>query len=156
MNIFRSLFLLFLLVPVIEIYLLIQVGSVIGAGWTILAIIGTAVLGAFLLKQQGIATLNRVQSTLQQGEIPAIEMVEGLVLLVSGALLLTPGFFTDTLGFLALIPQLRRSFIIWAMKHVNVIQNVQQQHHYRTYDSSARHEREEHIVIEGEYKKDKD
>lgn len=153
MNIFRSLFLVFLIIPIIEIYLLIKVGGVIGAAWTILLIIGTAVLGAYLLRMQGIATFNRVQSTLQRGEIPAIEMMEGLILLVSGALLLTPGFFTDTLGFLALVPQIRRNFIVWALKHVNVIQATQ--HNYRTYEGHAHHERQEHIVIEGEYKKEK-
>lgn len=152
MNIFRSLFLVFLIIPVIEIYLLIQVGSVIGAAWTILAIIGTAALGAFLLRMQGVATLNRVQSTLQRGEIPAIEMVEGLILLISGALLLTPGFFTDTIGFLALIPQLRKNFVIWALKNVNVLQTQQ----HNTYQGQSYKEHKEHIVIEGEYKKEKE
>ena len=154
MNIFRSLFLVFLIIPVIEIYLLIKVGGIIGAAWTILLIIGTAALGAYLLRMQGISTLNRVQSTMQRGEIPAIEMMEGLILLIAGALLLTPGFFTDTIGFLALIPTLRRSFIVWSLKHVNVIQTSQS--HQHTYEGQSRREREDHIVIEGEYKKEKD
>ena len=139
----------------IEIYLLIKVGGIIGAAWTIILIIGTAVLGAYLLKRQGIATLNRVQNTMNRGEIPAIEMVEGLILLISGALLLTPGFFTDAIGFLALTPQLRRGFVIWAMKHVNIIQTAQPQQ-YRTYDGQSRPERDEQIVIEGEYRKEKE
>lgn len=153
MNIFRSLFILFLLIPIIEIYLLIQVGGVIGAIPTILLIIATAALGAFLLRMQGIATINRVQSTLQRGEIPAIEMMEGLLLLISGALLLTPGFFTDTIGFLALVPQIRQKFIIWALKHMNVVQ--MNQHTHYTYNGESRRE-QDHIVIEGEYKKEKD
>jgi len=154
MNIFRSLFLVFLIIPIIEIYLLIQVGSVIGAGWTIFAIIGTAVLGAYLLRMQGISTFNRVQTTLQRGEIPAIEMIEGLILMVAGALLLTPGFFTDTIGFLMLIPPLRKALVIWALKNVNVIQTHQSHH---TYDGQYQREtKRDHIVIEGEYKKEKD
>ena len=153
MNLFRALLVIFIAIPVIEIYLLIKVGGYIGAIPTILLIIGTAALGAFLLRRQGITTFNRVQSTLQNGEIPAIEMMEGLVLLVSGALLLTPGFFTDTLGFIALIPAVRRAFIIWALKNVNVIQSTQQSR--QTYNGQS-YKEHEHIVIEGEYKKEKD
>ncbi len=153
MNIFRSLFIIFLLIPIIEIYLLITVGGIIGAIPTILLIIGTAALGAFLLRMQGIATLNRVQTTLQRGEVPAIEMLEGLLLLIAGALLLTPGFFTDTLGFLALIPGLRRKFIVWALKHSNIIQVTQKTHYSYSRQDGKSHE---NIVIEGEYKKEKE
>ncbi len=153
MNIFRSLLLLFLIIPVIEIYLLIQVGSAIGAFTTILLIIATAVIGAYLLRLQGISTLNRVQSSLQRHEVPAIEILEGLTLLISGALLLTPGFFTDSIGFLALIPAVRRRFIIWGLKHVNVIQ--MKQNSTNTVDGKARKPRD-NSVIEGEYKKEKE
>lgn len=119
---FRILFLLFLIVPVVEIYLLIQVGSVIGALNTIGVVIGTAILGAYLFKRQGLSTFARVQETMARGEIPAIEMMEGIVLLITGALLLTPGFFTDAVGFIFLIPAIRRTFIIWLLKHSNIIQ----------------------------------
>lgn len=114
MHPFQLLFVLFLVVPLIEIYLLIQVGGIIGPWPTIFLVVFTAVLGAWLLRIQGFATLERVRSTMAQGGIPAMEMVEGAVLLVSGALLLTPGFFTDTIGFLCLIPTLRRAVIRWA------------------------------------------
>jgi len=154
MNIFRTLLLLFIAVPIIEIYLLIKVGSVIGAGATILAIIGTAILGAFLLKSQGISTLNRVQSTLQQGQVPAIEMMEGLILLICGALLLTPGFFTDALGFLALIPAVRQSFVIWALKHSNVIQTNSFVSRKNDKSQSSHYHKHENVIIEGEYKKE--
>ncbi|MDH5217623.1 MAG: FxsA family protein [Gammaproteobacteria bacterium] len=113
---FRLLFLLFLIIPVIEIYLLIQVGGIIGALNTVGLVVGTAILGAFLLKRQGLSTFARVQNTMARGEIPAIEMMEGIILLVCGALLLTPGFFTDILGFLGLIPVTRRGFVIWLLK----------------------------------------
>jgi len=82
---------------------------VIGALPTIGVIIFTAILGAFLLRQQGLSTLRRVQGSIQQGQVPAIELVEGLILAVCGALLLTPGFFTDTIGFICLVPSIRRS-----------------------------------------------
>jgi len=98
-----------------EIYLLIKVGGIIGALPTVFMVVFTAVLGAWLLRIQGFATLARVKRTMAQGGIPAIEMLEGAVLLVSGALLLTPGFFTDGIGFLCLIPSLRRAMIRWML-----------------------------------------
>ena len=100
MNPFSFFLLLLIVVPVVEIYFLIQVGGVIGAFSTIVLIVITAVLGAYLFRQQGLATFQRVQATIARGEIPALEMIEGLVLMVSGGLLLTPGFFTDIVGFI--------------------------------------------------------
>lgn len=113
--ILRLLFLLFLVVPLIEIYLLIEVGSVLGALPTVALVVLTAIIGAFLLRLQGFVTMQRVRSSMARGEIPAVEMLEGVVLLFCGALLLTPGFFTDTLGFLGLIPALRRGMIYWLL-----------------------------------------
>ncbi len=109
---FRLLFILFLLVPLLEIYLLIQVGGIIGALPTVFMVVFTAVLGGLLLRHQGLYTIAKVQTSLAQGELPTIAMLEGVVLLISGALLLTPGFFTDTIGFLGLIPPLRRWLIL--------------------------------------------
>ena len=97
----------FLLVPVVEIYLLIQVGQVIGAGWTIVLVVLTAVIGVWLLRVQGLSTLTRAQRRLQENELPAREILEGMALVVAGAFLLTPGFFTDTIGFLLLFPPTR-------------------------------------------------
>ena len=113
MRLFPLLLLLFFTIPLIEIYLLIQVGSVIGAGWTVFLVVFTAVVGAALLRQQGLSTMARFQRSLQQGELPAATMVEGMILLVGGALLLTPGFFTDALGFLCLLPPTRMLFARW-------------------------------------------
>jgi UPF0716 protein FxsA len=97
----------FLAVPIIEIYLLIQVGQVIGAGWTVLLVVLTAVIGVWLLRIQGLSTLTRAQRRLQENELPAREILEGMALVVAGAFLLTPGFFTDTIGFLLLFPPTR-------------------------------------------------
>ena len=98
--------LLFILAPIIEIWLMIDIGSVIGAGWTVLAIISTAIIGASLVRFQGVGVYARLNQTAARGEIPAMEMIEGLSLFISGVLLLTPGFITDALGFLILIPPL--------------------------------------------------
>jgi UPF0716 protein FxsA len=98
---------LFLLVPIVEIFLLIQVGGMIGAPWTILLVVLTAVIGVRLLKIQGVSTLTRAQKKMQSGQMPAQEMLEGMGLVVAGAFLLTPGFFTDAVGFLLLVPPTR-------------------------------------------------
>lgn len=104
---FKILVTVFVLVPALEIYLLIKVGTHIGAVPTLLLILFTAVLGAYLLRFQGLQTLARIKETTDRGELPAEPLVEGLILLAAGVLLLTPGFFTDTLGFICLIPPLR-------------------------------------------------
>jgi len=109
---FRFLFILFLLIPLLEIYLLIQVGGIIGAIPTVFMVVFTAMLGGFLMRHQGLYTFAKVQTALARGELPTTAMLEGMVILLSGALLLTPGFFTDTLGFLGLVPPLRRWFIL--------------------------------------------
>ena len=101
------LFLLFLTVPIIEIWFLIQVGSIIGVGWTILVVIGTAIAGAWLVRSQGLAILRRIQQETALGRVPTHDMLEGLLLLVAGAVLLTPGFFTDAIGFILLVPAVR-------------------------------------------------
>ncbi len=111
---------LFIVVPIVELYFLIKVGSIIGVFPTILIVIATAVLGTSLLKQQGLATLNRYQQNLAQGKIPAQELIEGLALVFGGALLLTPGFVTDAIGFLCLIPFTRQAVIRWLLKRVRI------------------------------------
>jgi UPF0716 protein FxsA len=110
MNPFSTFLLLLIIVPVVEIYFLIQVGSAMGVFSTILLIIATAVLGAYLFRLQGVSTFQRMQASVSRGEIPALEMIEGAMLLVSGALLLTPGFVTDIVGFVCLVPSFRRKF----------------------------------------------
>lgn len=110
------LLLIFLAVPIFEVYLLIQVGSVIGALPTVALVVLTAVIGVGLLRHQGLATLARAQQSLNAGQMPAIELLEGVGLLVAGAFLLTPGFFTDTLGFLLLIPTFRQALALWFIR----------------------------------------
>ena len=125
---FAVVFALLVSVPLLEIYLLISMGRVIGAGATILVVIVTAVLGAWLLRLQGLGTLARVQAASQAGQLPAVELIEGLILLVSGVLLLTPGFFTDAIGFLSLVPSIRRrlaeGLLARALRNPTTVVNV--------------------------------
>ncbi len=108
----RVLLLAFIAVPLLEIFLFVQVGERIGAWPTVGLVVLTAILGVALLQMQGLDTWTRAQMSLLQGGLPAQELLEGAVLLVSGALLLTPGFFTDALGFLGLLPWTRQ----WAVR----------------------------------------
>ena len=113
----QILFLVILIIPFAEIYLLLQIGGIVGVFPTILLVVFTAVLGVWLLRQQGFATLQRFQASLAQGVIPAYEMIEGPIILVGGALLLTPGFITDMIGFACLVPQWRRKIAQYVIEN---------------------------------------
>lgn len=106
--VFLILLCLFVIVPVIEISLFIEVGSWIGLWPTIAIIFTTAIVGASLVRHQGLATLTSAQAQLQRGELPAEKVAEGVLLAVAGVLLLTPGFLTDALGLALLIPPVRQ------------------------------------------------
>ncbi len=109
MSPFALLLFLLVAVPLAELWLLIEVGSRIGALTTVALVVLTAVLGAGLLRWQGLETLRRAQAALAQGVPPAVELVEGALLVLAGAFLLTPGFMTDAAGFALLVPGLRRA-----------------------------------------------
>ena len=149
------LFLFFILVPIIEMWLLIEVGSRIGALSTIALVCLTAFVGLGLLRQQGFSTLMRVNQRMEQGQLPATEILEGVVLAVGGALLLTPGFITDAIGFLCLLPPTRRYFIrrLLAQGMFTVAsagatyQAGQGQFRQTTLDSEG------HTIIEGEFQR---
>ncbi len=98
------LFILFAVIPVIEVYLLIQVGRVIGPLPTVALLLGISLAGAWLVRHQGFGIARRIQAELAQGRLPAAELLDGALVLVGGVLLLTPGFFTDFLGLFFLIP----------------------------------------------------
>ena len=108
-----KLFLLFAIIPVIEIYVLVSVGSVIGSFNTVILVLLSAFVGAWLARQQGMSTMLRLRASMQQGIMPAEEMVDAVLIFVAGAVLLTPGFVTDTLGLLILFPPTRIRFKIW-------------------------------------------
>ncbi len=126
---FFYLLILFTVVPAVELMLLIEVGSVIGAGNTILIIILTGVVGASLAKYQGLITLQKIQSSLNKGNMPTSEMLDGLMILVGGIVLLTPGLITDAIGFFLLIPLTRSIIKLFVRKKMEaMIKNGQVVH----------------------------
>ncbi|MDQ2068885.1 FxsA family protein [Natronospira bacteriovora] len=141
------LLLLFVGVPLFELYILIQVGQSLGALPTILLCVLTAVLGAGLIRLQGLGTLMRARRNMEQGMAPALEMLEGVALALAGLLLLTPGFATDLFGFLLLLPPLRRTLIRRSLARMNVtVGPAWQQHRGQSGDKGRR-------TLEGDYER---
>jgi UPF0716 protein FxsA len=104
---FRILLTLFVVIPILEIYLLIQVGEEIGLLATLATIVLTAIIGASLVRREGIKTINSLQARLNNQEMPGKELADGAMLLLAGILLVTPGFFTDGIGFILAFPLTR-------------------------------------------------
>ena len=102
-----KLFLAFTIIPIIEIYLLIEIGSMFGALTAVTLVILTGFLGAFLARMQGLQTLYRIQESLRESRMPSGELLDALLIIIAGLVLLTPGFLTDSVGFLLLIPATR-------------------------------------------------
>ena len=107
---FPILLLMFVSIPLVELYVLIKVGAEIGALSTIALCLFTAALGAFLIRVQGFSTLMKARADLEREEVPALAMIEGVFLVIAGLLLMTPGLVTDAFGFLCLIPPLRQAW----------------------------------------------
>ena len=105
---FTKLLILFVLIPVTELYILIEVGKKIGSLTTIGIIILTGIIGAYLVKGQGFMILKKIQNDLNEGIMPGDSLIQGAIILAGGILLLTPGFVTDIIGFIFLIPVSRR------------------------------------------------
>jgi UPF0716 protein FxsA len=112
------LILLFTVVPIAELALLIRVGQYIGVGSTLLIVIFTGVTGAYLAKMQGLITLRRIQQDVNQGIMPTDKLFDGVLILCSGILLLTPGFITDIIGFMGLVPLTRNLFKRWLKRKI--------------------------------------
>ena len=110
------LILLFTVVPIVELALLIKIGQYIGVGYTLGIVVLTGVAGAYLAKLQGLITLRRIQEDINNGRMPADKLFDGVLILCSGILLLTPGLITDLIGFMGLIPITRNWFKGW-LKH---------------------------------------
>lgn len=104
---FTKILILFVIIPVTELYILIEVGKRIGSLTTISIIIFTGILGAYLVKNQGFMILKKIQNDLNDGIMPGDSLIQGVIILAGGILLLTPGFVTDTVGFIFLIPASR-------------------------------------------------
>jgi len=110
---FLKLFLAFTLIPVVEIYLFIKIGGAVGALNTVILVVLTAFFGAYLARMQGLQTMYRVQTSLQQGIMPKEELIDALLIFVAGMVLLTPGFLTDAFGLFLLYPLTRDFFKRW-------------------------------------------
>ena len=146
------LFVIFAAATLIELYVLISVGSAIGAFSTVLLVILTAFMGSILVKRQGFSTLRRAQQATANGQNATFEMLEGVIILCAGFLLLTPGFITDFMGLLGLIPQTRVYLL-----H-KLIQNLLKKprhtffiHHHRKHSRKSEDKKD---TIEGEFWRD--
>lgn len=117
---FLKLFILFTIIPIVELYLLIKIGGMIGALNTVLIILFTAVIGAYLAKTQGFRVIRKINQALNEGRLPARELLDGMVVLLGGFTLLTPGFLTDFIGLSMLFPPTR---ILYIKLAVRIIQN---------------------------------
>lgn len=115
-----KLFLLFAILPIVEIAILINVGEQIGGWYTVAIVILTAFAGAHLVRQQGLSTLMQAQQKMQSGTMPGQEMAEGLLLVIAGVLLVTPGFITDGIGFLLSLPMTRPLIAKGLLKNLSV------------------------------------
>lgn len=134
------LFLAFFLVPIIEIALFIQVGGAIGTWPTLLIVVITAILGTVLVRAQGMQALNQVKSSFNQMRDPSEALAHGAMILFSGALLLTPGFFTDAVGFALLVPAVRLAVFRWARSRIKVAT-------FSTHGPTQQHP----DIVDGEY-----
>ena len=115
-----KLFLAFTIIPIIEIYLLIEIGSMFGALTAVTLVILTGFLGAFLARMQGMQTLYRIQESLREGRMPSGELLDALLIVIAGLVLLTPGFLTDSAGFLLLIPATRNFIKYWLRRQIEL------------------------------------
>jgi len=102
------LLILFIGLPALEIYTLVKADEIIGLTATVMLVLATGIAGAYLAKSQGLAILNALQSEMQQGRLPSTQLLDGFLVLIGGILLLTPGFWTDSLGFVLLLPNGRQ------------------------------------------------
>ncbi|MBC8259318.1 MAG: FxsA family protein [SAR324 cluster bacterium] len=113
-----KLFLAFTIIPVVEIYLLIKIGSVFGALTSIVLVVLTGFLGAYLARIQGLQTLFRIQESLREGRMPSGELLDALLIGIAGLVLLTPGFLTDAVGFILLVPTTRNVIKYWLFSKI--------------------------------------
>ncbi|MFQ6550828.1 FxsA family protein [Aestuariibius insulae] len=116
------LLILFIAIPILEIFLFLQVGSLIGTGWTLLIVVLTAVLGTYLVRSQGRQALTALRRSMSEFSDPSRPLVTGAMVLVAGALLLTPGFFTDTVGLALLTPLVQRKLFETLRNRIQVFE----------------------------------
>lgn len=157
----RFIFIILIAIPIAEIWLLLRVGGLLGVIPTVGLVILTAMLGVALLRKQSWVALSNAQEKMRNGQVPAKEIVDGLFLAVGGALLLTPGFITDAIGFVCLLPFARQGFIAWcvgpllkrmmANGSMHVYQSGASPYQQTSTQRDTLHEKD---AIEGEYRRD--
>ena len=135
----------FIAVPILEIFLFLQVGSLIGVWWTIGIVILTAVFGTLLVRSQGALVMNDIRSSVNEIRDPTEPLAHGAMILVAGVLLLTPGFFTDTLGFALLLPPVRQRAYAALRQRINIV-------NLSGAGATKSQPRRDDDVIDGEYK----
>lgn len=139
------LFLMFLGIPLIEIALFIQIGGAIGLELVLLIVVITAILGTYLVRTQGIMALDKLRSSFSELQDPSEPLAHGAMILFAGALLFTPGFFTDSIGFALMVPHVRQAAFTWLRKRVHV-QSFGHSTHQQSHQQSVRPD-----IIDGEY-----
>jgi UPF0716 protein FxsA len=145
MRISHILLFIFITVPLLEIYLLISVGQIIGGWNTVALVVLTAVIGTVVLRYQGGQVLVRLRRQMEEGTLPAFVLLEGVVLIIAGALLLTPGFFTDAVGFAFLFPPIRAAL----GRYIATSLHLRLQRH-----AHSSHAPPSGTVVEGEFRRD--
>ncbi len=115
-----QLFLIFFIIPLVELYFLIKIGSIIGPFNTIMLIVTTALLGGYFAKREGLKTLYKIRESMLQGIMPAEELIDAALIFIGGLLLLTPGFITDISGILLIIPSSREVFKRYCRKWIKI------------------------------------
>jgi len=156
--VFGKLFLLFAAMPIIEIALLVNVGEQIGGWNTVAIVIATAIAGAHLVRREGLQTLFQAQTKMQSGQLPGQQMAEGLLLVVAGVLLVTPGFITDILGFLFALPVTRPLIAKMLMKQFSLKVQTSAQQSQFNYTSQQHHQSSNSPgdIFEGEFERKDD
>ncbi len=144
-------FLFFIAIPIIEVILFITVGKYIGLWNTILIIITTGIIGAILVKSQGIAILNNALKEIRSNKMPIFSIIEGVAILVAGAFLLTPGFLTDTLGCVLLIPKTRNKIIDYITSYLKKRTIYKKENKYYSNE-----ENKENKTFEGDFEEIKE
>ena len=138
------LFLIFVIVPIIEIALFIQVGGFLGLWPTLAIVVLTAFAGSSLLRSQGLSTLARLQSSMASGEDPSRDLAHGAMILIAGVVLLTPGFFTDTVGLLLMLPPVRE----WVIKAGGARMAANANIHVQRFDNNTASQED---IVDGDY-----
>lgn len=151
---FARLFLIFTSVSLLEIFVLVKVGSFLGAWPTVLLVVLSALVGSALVRSQGLQLIQQLQQRMAAGEMPGQQLIEGIMLIITGVLLVTPGFVTDFCGLLLLVPRIRASLAKIIMANIKL--SPQAGMGGFSSHSFSQHQENDDSVIEGEFERKND